>query len=199
MTVETTGKNASPTPLGADFSASRLVGAVSDLARTIQKDPATLDQLTKLIAGETSLQECLKLSPEYIDTAYAKAYKFYQNQQYREALPLFNHILMLDARFTPALRGAAGCFQALGEHERALQYYLTLLAFNEFDFEAILCLSATLEAAGKLEAASEVLASLVATPQYQSEAPAHVKSTVSAWSARFQSLLTETNDSGLIS
>lgn len=165
--------------------------SIQDLCKDLLSDQTSCADLAGILMGTTTAAQLMKVSPDWIDCAYGKGLAAYQEQKYRQALPFFVMTFLLDSKYLAALRGMAGCLQALGDHQRAVQFYLSLLAFNEFDFEAIVCMSASLEGMGKPAVVTDVLHTLIETPEYQKDASVVVKQQVEQLLARCKTLAPE--------
>jgi len=63
------------------------------------------------------------LSSEIMEGIYAYAHRYYDMKKYKEALPLFMLLCSQELQSDVYWMGLGGCFQQLGEYEKAIEAY----------------------------------------------------------------------------
>jgi type III secretion system low calcium response chaperone LcrH/SycD len=77
-----------------------------------------------------SPKEAMGVSPSYLESIYAQAYRLYNTGKYAEAAHLFRILVMFNAMEPKYMLGLAACFHMLKEYVNAIQTYTMCSALD---------------------------------------------------------------------
>ncbi len=84
----------------------------------------TMSMVVQSLKSGAMPKDILDIKPETIEYFYAQAYRLYNQGKYKEALYLFQILLMMDPAQPRHSLGSAACLHRMGKYEAAGQIYL---------------------------------------------------------------------------